>query len=318
LRAALFCGILAKTRHPAERGSELSDEDVAMTPLRQRLIDDLRLRNYSPRTIEAYVAGVAKFAAHFGRSPDQLGLEDVRTFQLHLLARGVSWSQFNQTVCALRFFYAITLGRPGLVEHIPFGKRPKVLPAVLSRDEVARLFAAVRHDRHRLMLRTTYAGGLRVSELVRLQVADIDSARMVMHIRQGKGRKHRLVPLSPRLLAELRTYWRERRPRLWLFPGQGAAGHLRPDIVQRACREAAHSVGFTKHVTVHTLRHSYATHLLEAGVDLLTIQKLLGHRDLQTTARYTHVSTQRLRAAPSPLDDLVVVPPAAGVSEGRP
>jgi integrase/recombinase XerD len=290
----------------------------SMSPLRQRLIDDLRLRNYSPRTIEAYVAGVAKFAAHLGRSPDQLGLEDVRTFQLHLLARGVSWSQFNQTVCALRFFYRITLRRPGLVEHIPFGKRPRVLPAVLSRDEVARLFAAVRHRWHRLMLRTTYAGGLRVSELVRLQVADIDSARMVMHIRQGKGQKDRLVPLSPRLLEELRGYWRERRPRLWLFPGHGAAGHLRPDIVQRACREAARVAGFTKHVTVHTLRHSYATHLLEAGVDLLTIQKLLGHRDLQTTARYVHVSTQRLRAAPSPLDDLVVLPPAAGGSEERP
>ncbi len=176
-----------------------------MTPLRQRFIDDLRLRNYSPRTLEAYVGGVARLARHFGRSPEQLGPEQVRAFQLHLLERRVSWSQFNQTVCALRFCYGVTLGRPEPVPYLPYGKRPKTLPAVLSPQEVATLLAAADPKRDRVLLQVAYGCGLRLNELLHLQVGDLDSARMVVHVRPGKGPKDRLVPLSARLLEELRT-----------------------------------------------------------------------------------------------------------------
>jgi integrase/recombinase XerD len=191
-----------------------------MTPLRQRFIDDLRLRNYSPRTIETYVGRLACFAKHFGCSPDLLGPNEIRAFQLHLLERRVSWSTFNQTVCALRFFYGTTLGRPEQLPLIPYGKRPKTLPCVLSPAEVLRLLDAAPSGRERVLLQIAYGCGLRLSELLHLQVGHIDSARMVIHVRQGKGRKDRLVPLSLRLLEELRAYWRLERPATWLFPGQ--------------------------------------------------------------------------------------------------
>jgi site-specific recombinase XerD len=282
-----------------------------MTPLRQRFVDDLRLRNYSPRTIEAYVAGVARLAKHFGRSPDQLGTEEVRAFQLHLVGLHVSWSLFNQTVCALRFFYGVTLGRPEQVPFIPFGKRPKTLPCVLSPDEVLRLFEATTTRRDRVLLQTAYACGLRIGELLHLRVTDIDSGRMVVHIRQGKGNKDRLVPLSPRLLDDLRRYWQQYRPTTWLFPGAFADRPLTAGNVQRLCQRLVARAGITKPATPHTLRHSYATHLLEAGVDVVTLQKLLGHRDLSTTAHYLHLSTERLRQTPSLLD-LLVLPSSAG------
>src|SRR5262249_9843675 len=179
-----------------------------MTPLRQRFLDDLRLRHYAKRTIDTYVSQVAGFARHFGRSPDVLGTEEVRAYQLHLLERRVSWSTFNQAVCALRFLYGTTLGRPEQLPFIPFGKRPKKLPSVLSPDEVLRLLEAAPPPRDRVLLQVAYGCGLRLSELTHLQVTDIDSARMVIHVRQGKGRKDRLVPLSVRLLGELRAYWR--------------------------------------------------------------------------------------------------------------
>src|SRR5262249_35424314 len=236
-----------------------------MTPLRQRLIDDLRLRNYSPRTIEAYVAGVARLARHFGRSPDQLGPEEIRTFQLHLLERKVSWSQFNQITCALRFFYGVTLGRTEQLPEIPYGKRLKTLPSVLSPEEVVRLFAAARPGRERLMLQVAYASGLRIGELTCLQVSDIDSARMVVHVRQGKVRTDRPVPLSERLLQELRAYWRLPRPHRWLFPGTPPYRPMCTSSLQRQCQRAVHRAGLKKRCTPHTLRHSYATHLLEAG-----------------------------------------------------
>ena len=191
-----------------------------MTPLRQRLIDDLRIRNYAPRTITTYVAAVARFAKHFQQSPDQLHAQHVRQYQLHLLQQHASWSRFNQTVAALRFFYNVTLQRPNLVTMIPYGKKPKTLPAVLSTDEVARLFDAVTNLRYRLILQTAYAAGLRVSEVVGLHVGDIDAARMVLHIRCAKGHKDRLVPLSALLLQRLRDYWRRYLPQRWLFPGQ--------------------------------------------------------------------------------------------------
>lgn len=277
-----------------------------MTPLRQRLIDDLRLRNYSPRTIEAYVAGVARFAGHFNRSPDQLGHADIRAFQLELLRRRVSWSLFNQTVCALRFFYSVTLGRPEALPYIPFGKKPKTVPCVLSPEEVLQFIEAATTHRDRTLLRTAYACGLRIQELLHLQVADIDSARMVVVVRQGKGRKDRLVPLSPRLLAELRVYWQWQRPKKWLFPGQKPDQPLTASNVQRMCQRLVAELGFSKRVTPHTLRHSFATHMLEAGVDLLTLQAILGHSSLQTTALYLHIGARRLQQVPSLLDRLML------------
>jgi integrase/recombinase XerD len=292
-----------------------------MTPLRQRFIDDLRLRNYAPRTIDTYVGRVVCFARYFGRSPELLGPEEVRQFQLHLLARGLSWSSFNQAVCALRFLYGTTLGRPEQLPLIPYGKRPKKLPSVLSPEEVARLLAAAAPPRDRALLQVAYGCGLRLSELTHLQVTDIDSARMVIHVRQGKGRKDRLVPLSVRLLEELRAYWRACRPRPWLFPGPKPDRPLTGSAVQRRFGRLVRQVGLTKRCSMHTLRHSYATHLLEAGVDLLTLKALLGHTSLQTTARYLHVNSQRLRQTPSLLD-LLGLPrptgPATPSPEGRP
>jgi integrase/recombinase XerD len=292
-RLSLFCG------------------DALMTPLRQRFLDDLRLRNYSPRTLEAYVAGVARFARHFGRSPDRLGAEEVRAFQLQLLERRVSWSLFNQTVCALRFFYGVTLGRPEQLPLIPYGKRPHTLPCVLSPAEVVRLFEAAPPGRDRVLLQTAYACGLRLGELLHLQVTDLDSARMVVHVRQGKGQRGRLVPLSRRLLQELRGYWKQYRPQSWLFPGAAPERPLHGSNVQRLCQRLLPRAGLSKRATPHTLRHSFATHLLEAGVDLVTLQRILGHRQLATTAHYLHLSTERLRQTPSLLDLLALPQPAA-------
>jgi site-specific recombinase XerD len=289
-----------------------------MTPLRQRLIDDLRLRNYSPRTVQAYVAGVAKFAGHFGRSPDQLGPEQLRQFQLDLLARRTSWSQFNQIVSALRFFYAVTLGRAEAVPFIPYGKKPRTIPAVLSPEEVASFLDAARPGRDRVLFQTAYACGLRVSELTHLRIRDIDSARMVVLVCQGKGRKDRLVPLSVRLLGELRRYWFGCRPSHWLFPGAKPGRPVHSGNIQRLFRRVRRRAGITKRVTPHTLRHSFATHLLEAGVDVLTVQKLLGHTSLSTTARYLHVSGRHLQQTPSLLD-LIALPAApTPAPEGRP
>lgn len=287
-----------------------------MTPLRQRLVDDLKLRNYSPRTIEAYVAGVAKFAKHFGRSPDQMGPEQLREFQLHLLAQRTSWSQFNQTVAALRFFYGVTLGRSEAVPFIPYGKRPRTIPSVLSPEEVARLLDAARPGRDRTLFQTAYACGLRISELIHLKVSDIDSARMVVIIRQGKGAKDRLVPLSPRLLGELRWYWRTHGSRLWLFPGQQPGRPLHPGNVQRVFQRTLAGAGIDKRATPHTLRHSFATHLMEAGVDIFTVQKLLGHGSLSSTSRYLHLSRRHLQQTPSLLD-LIALPKTPLAPEGQ-
>jgi site-specific recombinase XerD len=286
-----------------------------MTPLRQRLLDDLQLRNYAPRTIDCYVRAVAHFAKHFGRSPEQLDAEAVRQYQLHLLAQKASWSRFNQAVSALRFFYGTTLHRPDVVVMIPYGKKPKPLPCVLGTDEVARLFAAVSNPRDLIVLQTTYAAGLRVSEVVGLQVGDIDAARMFLHIRCAKGRKDRLVPLSVVLLGGLRDYWRQYRPALWLFPGQNPGEHLSIGMVQRFCRQAMAAAGITKKASMHTLRHSYATHLLEAGTDLATLQKLLGHNSLSTTLRYTHIRQPLLQRVRSPLDTLLGLSAPSGDAE---
>lgn len=272
-----------------------------MTPLRQRFLDELARRNYAPRTVEAYLAGVVRFAKHCRRSPDRLGPEDIRQFQLHLIAQGVSWSLFNQVVCALRCFYAHVLGRPDVVPFVPFAKKPRTLPVVLSPNEVRQVLAAVTCPRDRLMLRLAYGCGLRLNEVLHLRIADIDSARGTLWVRAGKGRKDRGVPLPACLLHELRGYWRQHRPRDYLFVNrQGQPLH--PATLQRAFRRAVAAVGLTKPATIHTLRHCYATHLLEAGTDLPTLQRLLGHASVQTTMLYLHLRSERLRQVRSPLE----------------
>jgi integrase/recombinase XerD len=281
-----------------------------MTALRQRLMEDMQVRNYSPRTVEAYVAAVAKVAKHFRKSPDQLTSEELRAFQVHLLSVKASWSQFNQIVCGLRFFYRTTLGRAEVVPMLPYGKKPKTLPVVLSVEEVAQLLATARPGRERILLTTAYACGVRISELLSLQVTDIDSARMVVNVRQGKGAKDRQVPLSARLLGELRQWWRSHRTKPWLFPGLSGASRQRPmnvTSVQRTVKQIVLRSGLKKSASMHTLRHSYATHMLEAGVDVVTLQKLLGHSDLSTTARYLHLSRRYLAQLP----DLLALPAAA-------
>lgn len=278
-----------------------------MTALRQRMLADFAFRNYSPKTQKVYISHVARFARHFGRSPEQLGPEDIRGYLLHLVqAKKVSWSFFNQHVNALRFLYRITLGREWMLPHIPFPRQEKRIPVVLSLEEVTRFLQAVSNLKHRAVLMTTYAAGLRVSEVVGLRLEDIDSARMIINVRQGKGRKDRVVMLSPVLLDLLRLYWRAFRPRHWLFPGEKPEHPLSQRSVQRVVQCARKAAGLQKHVTTHTLRHSFATHLLEAGTDLRLIQTLLGHTNPRTTALYTHISRARLEATKSPLDGLAL------------
>ena len=273
-----------------------------MTPLRQRLIDDMRLRNYSARTIECYVHCVACFAKHFGRSPELLGEEDIRAYQLHLIDQKASWSRFNQMVCALRFLYGTTLDRSESMPRIPYGKKPKTIPCVLSPEEVARVFMAARCHRDCVLLQTAYACGLRRAELLSLELAHIDSRRMVVHVHQGKGHKDRLVPLSLRLLAELRDYWRRYRPRRWLFPSASEQAPLCGGSADRIFQRALRRAEIRKPAHMHTLRHSFATHMLEAGVDIFTLQRILGHTDVSTTMRYLHLRSDTLRRLPSLLD----------------
>jgi integrase/recombinase XerD len=276
-----------------------------MNTLRQRMTEDLKVRNRSPRTIKTYISHVAKFAGHFRKSPELLGPEEIRQYQVYLVnERHVSWSHFNQAVCALRFFYRHTLGRDWVVAHIPFPRQPKKLPVVLSQAEVQRFLEAIRKLKYRAILMTAYAAGLRLSEVTHLQVSDIDSQRMMIRVR-GKGQKDRYVMLSPTLLTLMRSYWRSERPKTWLFPGRRPHLPLEVSSVQRACRQAGLDAGLTKRMTVHMLRHCFATHLLEAGKDIRLIQALLGHANLSTTQRYTHVSAQTVRATESPLDLLV-------------
>lgn len=282
-----------------------------MSPLRRRMIEDMTIRNLSPATQRSYVHAVAKFSRFFGRSPDRLGLEDVRAFQVHLVAGGMSWPALNQTVCALRFFYGVTLGQAELPERIAYAREPRKLPVVLSADEVVRFLEAVPGLKSRTALTTAYAAGLRASEAVRLKIGDIDSGRMVIRIEQGKGGKDRYAMLSTQLLTILRGYWRLARPQTWLFPGRSENKPIDPQVLYAACRSACKAAGLGKRVTVHTLRHSFATHLLEAGTDIRIIQALLGHNNLSTTARYTQVADTTIRRTTSPLDRLrlEVVPP---------
>jgi integrase/recombinase XerD len=273
-----------------------------MTPLRQRMIEDLRVRNFSPTTQRDYVYAVAQFAQYFGKSPELLGPEDIRTYQQHLLSKQLAWGTFNARVCALRFLYRVTLGKEWAVEHIAYPRRPRKLPVILSLAELQQFFAAIVNLKHRAALMTAYAAGLRVSEVVALKVTDIDSQRMVIRVEQGKGGKDRYVMLSPRLLTLLRTYWKTVRPKEWLFPGRNPSGHLTVRTLQVVCHNAWQNSGLTKPVTMHSLRHCFATHLLEKGTDLRTIQLLMGHRSLATTGRYLSVATSSICATASPLD----------------
>jgi integrase/recombinase XerD len=273
-----------------------------MTPIRQRMIEDLRVRNFSPTTQRAYIYAVARFAQHFGKSPELLGPEDIRVYQLHLLSKQLAWSTFNVSVCALRFLYGVTLGKDWAVRHIPYPRQPRKLPVILSLAELQQFFAAILNLKHRAALMTAYAAGLRVSEVVALKISDIDSQRMVIRVEQGKGHKDRYVMLSPRLLTLLRTYWKTVRPKEWLFPGAEPNQHLSVRTLQVICHNAWQNSGLTKPVTKHLLRHCFATHLLEKGTDLRTIQLLMGHRSLATTGRYLSVATSSICATASPLD----------------
>jgi site-specific recombinase XerD len=283
-----------------------------MSPLRRRMIEDMTVRNLSPATQRSYLHAVTKFSRFFGRSPDRLGLEEVRAFQVHLVATGISWPGLNQTVCALRFFYGVTLGHGEIPERIPYAREPRKLPVVLNADEVVRFLEAVPSLKTRAALTTAYAAGLRASEAVGVRVANIDSGRMMIRIEHGKGGKDRYVMLSAQLLAILRTYWRLARPTNWLFPGRDESKPIDVQVLHSACRSARAAAGLAKRVTVHTLRHSFATHLLESGTDIRIIQVLLGHSNLSSTARYTQVSNGLIGRTQSPLDRLTleVVPPA--------
>jgi integrase/recombinase XerD len=289
-----------------------------MTPLRQRLIDELTRRNYAPRTIETYVAAVARTAKHFNRSPDLLTPDQLRDFQLHLVAQSASWSLFNQVACALRFLYRHVLDRPDFVPFVAYGKKPRTLPVVLGPADVRRLLDAVPPGRNRLMLRIAYGCGLRVSELTHLRVADVDGARNVLWVRGGKGNKDRGVPLPAVLLDELRNYWAEHRPPNWLFAGP-TGQPLDVSTLQRAFQLARRAAGLRQPATCHTLRHCFATHLLEAGTDLPTLQRLLGHSHLSTTLLYLHLRSDRLPHIRSPLELLSPsgTPSADGTTAAR-
>jgi len=276
------------------------------------MIEDMTIRNLSPATQRSYIHAVKKYAEYFGRSPDRLGLEHVRAYQVHLVSKGIAWATLNQIVCALRFFYGVTLGQDEVPERIPYARRRRPLPEVLSPDEVVRFLEAVPSLKSRVALTTAYAAGLRVSEVVAIEVRHIDSDRMVIRIERAKGGKGRTVMLSTQLLTILRAYWKLARPKRWLFPGRDEATALHVTVLHAACRSAREAAGIAKKVSVHTLRHSFATHLLEQGTDIRIIQALLGHANLSTTARYAQVATSTIAATTSPLDrlSLTVVPPS--------
>lgn len=285
-----------------------------MTHLRKAMLEELQRRNMSKITTRIYLHAVEEFAQYFKTPPDRLSLEHVRQYQAHLFTdRKLEPVSVAQQLSALRFFFMKTLRRPWMVEDMPAPKQPIRLPDILSQQEVERLIQCADSPLHRVCLLVLYATGVRREELVRLKIEDIDSARMLIHVRQGKGRKDREVMLSSRLLTELRDYWRSAnpKPRTYLFPSQAGSNgdvHMSDKTVWSAVREAATRAGLEKRVHPHTLRHCFATHLLESGAELRTIQLLLGHSDLKTTSRYLHLSGRHLRAAASPLDSLTLAP----------
>jgi site-specific recombinase XerD len=270
------------------------------------MLEELQRRNYSNGTIRHHLRAVEEFANHYGKSPDKLGWNELRSYQAYLLKeRQLAVGTVVNHVAGLRFFFVRTLKRHEFRDFIPYPNEPERLPTILSLDEVARLINASGNLFRRALLMTVYGTGMRRSEVVHLKVSDIDSKRMIIRVTQGKGAKDRDLPLTPELLETLRAYWRWRKPKEYLFPSRGerkgADVPLSDKTVWQVCGDAAKKAGITKHVTPHTLRHSWATHLLEAGTDLRTIQMLLGHGDLETTARYIHLSQEHLHAAANPL-----------------
>jgi site-specific recombinase XerD len=281
-----------------------------MTHLRKMMLEELERRNYAQTTIDCYLRAVAEFSLHFHRPPDQLGPQHIRSYQAHLFRqRKLAPSTVTQHLAALRFFYIKTLRKPWSIAETPYPRKVQRLPMVLSAEEVTQLIDSALTPFHRILLMTLYATGVRRAELARLKITDIDSQRMIVHIQGGKGRKDRDVMLSPTLLEALREYWRglRRKPTQWLFPGgrsHTSNRHISPKTAWHACKKAAQRSGIHKKFHPHILRHCFATHLLEAGADLRTIQVLLGHRDLEETTIYLHLSQRHLNATASPLDSL--------------
>ena len=277
-----------------------------ISPLRQRLIDDMTARRFSEATRTDYVRHVRTFAAFLGRSPDTATSDDLRRFQLHMAQQQVSPWSINAAIAALRFFFTVTLERPDLVRPLRIVNEPRKAPVVLSQEEVARLLEAAPGLKYKAALSVAYGAGLRVSEVATLKVSDIDSGRMTLRVEQGKGQRDRYVMLSPQLLELLRDWWRAARPQVWLFPGQNPINPMTPRQLNRAVTAAKDLAGIAKRVSPHTLRHSFATHLLEQGVDIRVIQVLLGHAKLETTALYTRVAVNTVRDIKSPLERLRV------------
>jgi integrase/recombinase XerD len=278
--------------------------DQAISPLRRRMIEDMTIRKLAPKTQQGYIRTIKDLAAFIGQSPDKASFEDVRCFQLRLAENGAQIPILNHTVSALRFFFRVTLKRYEIVEHTHFIHEPRKLPVVLSPEEVAWLLDAAPALKYRAALSVAYGAGLRASEVVSLKISDIDSKRMVIRVEQGKGRKDRYVMLAPCLLELLRAWWKAARPQGWLFPGRDRVQPITTRQLNRACHAAAQMSGIKKRVSLHTLRHSFATHLLEQNTDIRVIQVLLGHAKADTTALYTHVATKTIREVMSPLEHI--------------
>ena len=280
------------------------------TPLRYRMLDDMRMRKFAERTQPGYIRAVRKLAAFLGRSPDTATAEDLRRFQLHLVDAGTGPVTINATITGVKFFFDVTLGQPELMAKMQHVRVPRKLPVILSPEEVGRLIAAAPNLKHQAAMSVAYGAGLRVSEVVALKVSDIDGQRMTLRIEQGKGQKDRYAMLSPVLLQLLRDWWRQAHalgkmlPNGWLFPGLNPIDPLSTRQLNRDIHEAAEAAQIDKRVSMHTLRHSFATHLLEQKVDIRVIQVLLGHKKLETTSLYTQVATEILREVVSPLDTL--------------
>ncbi|MGP6090114.1 tyrosine-type recombinase/integrase [Antarctobacter jejuensis] len=276
------------------------------TPLRERMIEDMRIWGMGESAQKAHIRAIKNFAGYLGHPPDTATPEELRAYQLHMTDTGVSASTFNVRISSLRFFFGITCGREEMKRYMQFRSKPRKLPIVLSVEEVGDLMAAVPGPglKYRAALGISYGAGLRASEVCNLKVTDIDSDRMLIHVENGKGSRDRKAMLSPGLLELLRDYWCEARPEGWLFPGKPKINPLSPRQLNRAFTSAKHMAGINKPATLHTLRHSFATHLLEAGTDVRIIQVLLGHAKLTTTARYAHVATKTIRATVSPFERL--------------
>lgn len=280
-----------------------------MTPLRQRMIEHMALHGLSENTQRAYIGSIYHLAKHYGRSPDTVTEEEVKVWLLkESLERKKSWSMIKIHASALRFFYHTVLGRDAFSIPVASRRKPDRLPEILDQEEVRKLFDSAQTIKHRSILMLVYGTGLRVSEVAKLRVQDIDSRRMMIRVQQGKGRKDRYVPLTAAILKVLREYWRAYRPSSWLFEGNTARGYMLPSSIQHVYKEAKALAGITKGRGIHTLRHSYATHLLENGVDSVIVQALLGHSHITTTMRYLRVTERKLQSTQSPLDVLLSEP----------